>query len=90
MIRDNLSTIRQNAFSQNVVITPRTNAPSIDNGQMFEDDVRTVLTKDTVKYIDGLCVPKVDYMTDMVQISELLQVVEEENELERNSLKVIP
>ncbi|CDW74511.1 citrate lyase subunit beta [Stylonychia lemnae] len=51
MIRDRLQTMRENAFSEKVVITPRTN--SIQTG-MFEDDVSTVLNENTSKLINGI------------------------------------
>jgi len=59
MIRDKLEFIRSNV-NPHVVITPRTNAPAIDGGQFLTDDVLTVITKETIKYVDGICVPKVD------------------------------
>ena len=57
---------------------------------MFEDDVRTVLTKDTISLVDGLCVPKVDRVEDYRIISETLYNVEVENDLSFSTLKVIP
>ena len=47
MIRDHLPFIRENAFSKNVIITPRTNAPSLEGGKMFDDDVQTMITGTT-------------------------------------------
>ena len=50
IIKEHLKTIRENTFSSNVVITPRTNG--LQTG-MLEDDVKGVLDKDTVNYING-------------------------------------
>ena len=50
MIRDKLKSIRSAAYSERVVITPRTNG--LTTG-LFQDDVREVLTKDTIQWIDG-------------------------------------
>ncbi len=57
MIKEKLRFIRENSYSPRVVVTPRTNG--ITTG-LFQDDVRGVLSKDTVELIDGFCVPKVD------------------------------
>jgi citrate lyase beta subunit len=43
MIRDHLPFLRENAFSESVIITPRTNAPALEGGKMFEDDVNTMI-----------------------------------------------
>ena len=50
MIRDKLKSIRDNAYSEKVVITPRTNG--IQTG-MFQDDVTTVLNEQTSSLING-------------------------------------
>lgn len=50
MIRDKLKSIREAAYSERVVITPRTNG--LTTG-LFQDDVRGVLTKETIPCIDG-------------------------------------
>ena len=47
MIRDHLPFIRENAFSKSVIITPRTNAPALEDGQLFEDDVNTMINGST-------------------------------------------
>jgi len=65
MIRDHLPFIRENAFSKSVIITPRTNAPALEDGKLFEDDVTTMITGSTWQLIDGICVPKVDTVDDM-------------------------
>ena len=57
MIRDKLKFIRENAFSKHVVITPRVNG--VETG-LFHDDVKGVVDSESVNYIDGICVPKVD------------------------------
>lgn len=50
MIKEKLKFIRENTYSPKVVITPRTNG--ITTG-MMEDDIRGVLSKETVPYING-------------------------------------
>jgi hypothetical protein len=50
MIRDKLKFIRENTYSKRVIITPRTNG--ITTG-MLQDDVRGVLSKETIPYING-------------------------------------
>ncbi len=57
LIKEKLPYLRANAFSEKVVITPRTNGLS---SGLFYDDVKAILNKQTVQLIDGLCVPKVD------------------------------
>lgn len=51
MIKEKLASIRQSTYSPRVVITPRTNG--ITTG-LFQDDVRGVLSTETVPFIDGL------------------------------------
>jgi citrate lyase beta subunit len=50
MIKDKIKWIRENTFSPRVVITPRTNG--VFTG-LFQDDVRKVLSEDTIASIDG-------------------------------------
>jgi citrate lyase beta subunit len=50
MIKDKIKWIRENTFSPRVVITPRTNG--VTTG-LFQDDVRGVLSEDTIAAIDG-------------------------------------
>ena len=50
MIKDKIKWIRENTFSPKVVITPRTNG--VTTG-LFQDDVRGVLSEDTLASIDG-------------------------------------
>ena len=50
MIRDKIKWIRENTYSPRVVITPRTNG--VTTG-LFQDDVRGVLSEDTIASIDG-------------------------------------
>ena len=50
MIRDKIKWIRENTYSPRVVITPRTNG--VTTG-LFQDDVRGVLSEDTIDSIDG-------------------------------------
>ena len=63
MIRENLAFIRQNAaFGESAVLMPRTNG--LETGR-FQADVEGILTNETVKLIDGFCVPKVDRVQDV-------------------------
>ena len=50
MIKEKLQWIRENTYSPKVVITPRTNG--ITTG-LFQDDVRGVLSLETITAIDG-------------------------------------
>ena len=50
MIKEKLRFIRDGAYSERVVITPRTNG--LTTG-LFQDDVRGVLDKDSLSCIDG-------------------------------------
>ena len=50
MIKEKLKFIREGTYSPRVVITPRTNG--ITTG-LFQDDVRGVLSKETIPLIDG-------------------------------------
>lgn len=50
MIKDKIKWIRENTFSPRVVITPRTNGVFTS---LFQDDVRGVLSEDTIASIDG-------------------------------------
>jgi citrate lyase beta subunit len=50
MIKDKIKWIRDNTYSPKVVITPRTNG--VTTG-LFQDDVRGVLSEDTIASIDG-------------------------------------
>lgn len=69
MIRDKLTFLRENAFNKEVVITPRVN--DLSTG-LFHHDVEGILTEETVKLIDGICVPKVDRVSDVVEIDQFL------------------
>ena len=87
MISEKLKFIRENAFSKNVVITPRTNGPH--EGALFFDDLEGIITKETVKYIDGVCIPKVDTVDDIQLICDQLSKFEKKLQLD-TQLKVIP
>jgi citrate lyase beta subunit len=70
MIASKLKFIRDNTYSQRVVITPRTNG--ITTG-LFQDDVKGVLSnQDAVASIDGFCVPKVDTPEELNEIDSFL------------------
>ena len=76
MIAQYLPYIRDNAFSKDVVITPRTNAPSLDD--LFSEDIKVLVTPETVAHIDGICVPKVDTVEDMEKVDSTLRALEQE------------
>ena len=88
LIHNKLKFIREKAFSPNVVITPRTNAPGL--GQIFTDDVQGVITQDTAKLVDGICVPKVDTLQDLEICNEVLGNVEKNLSLPEFTFKLIP
>ena len=57
---------------------------------MFEDDVRSVLDRNTSTLFDGFCVTKVDSVEIATQTCRFLEIMEKELGLAQNSLKVIP
>ena len=67
MIKEKLPFIRENCKKgSKAVITPRTN--DLETG-WFHDDVNGVLDKHTASLIDGFCVPKVDSVAQVNEIS---------------------
>lgn len=72
------------------MITPRTNAPSLENGQIFQEDVTAILSPNTYKHVDGVCVPKVDTLEDMNAIENLLAAIEKDYGVSKGAFKVIP
>eukprot|EP00347_Sterkiella_histriomuscorum_P021801 403332722 len=99
MIRENLKFIRDNVYSEKVLITPRING-LFEN--MFEEDVNEVVNKDTCQYINGqnftqpltiiirLCIPKVDTVQHVQEIDKMLSSKEKELGLPDGHLKVVP
>ena len=87
MIRDKLKFIRENTYSPKVVVTPRTNG--ITTG-LFQDDVRGILSKETVSFIDGFCVPKVDTPEEYQEIDNFLAQEEAKIGIKQGHLKLIP
>ncbi len=57
---------------------------------MFEDDVRSVLDRNTATLFDGFCVTKVDSVEIATQTCRFLESIEKELGLAQNCLKVIP
>ena len=78
MIRDKLPHLRE-SVKPDVVITPRTNG--LETG-LFQHDVEGVLNNETVKLIDGFCIPKVDRVADVVEIDLILADQEKKYSLE--------
>jgi citrate lyase subunit beta/citryl-CoA lyase len=64
-------------------VVPRLN--SLSTGH-FEDDLRAVVGP----FIAGISVGKIDRVSDLLQISELLRELEHESHLEPASLKILP
>jgi len=48
------------------------------------------VTKDTFRCVDGICVPKVDALSDLNTIESVLSTLEDTLSLPPNTLKVIP
>ena len=89
IIAEHLPQIRQNAFSPDVVITPRTNQPSLED--LFFADMKGLVSELTLPYIDGICVPKVDTVKDIKVVDETLREIERNYGLDsEHTLKVIP
>jgi len=86
MIKEHLPKLRL-AVGDKICITVRTN--SLETG-MFEDDVRSVLDRNTSTLFDGFCVTKVDSVEIATQTCRFLESMEKELGLAQNSLKVIP
>jgi len=49
-----------------------------------------VKNPDSLKFIDGICVPKMDTLKDMKIVEADLKAVEDRHGLEPGSIKVIP
>ena len=75
MIKDKLGFIRENV-RKNVVVTPRTNGPQVDDGELFKQDIAGILDSQSCALINGICVPKVDTVSDFEIVDYTLWQVE--------------
>ena len=72
MICKYIPTIRA---STKALVTPRTNEPGLP--ELFNADIEALFASETVcNNFDGLCVPKIDQVTDLLAVHEALSEVE--------------
>jgi len=91
MINEYVPFIRANAIqADSVLITPRTNQPSIP--ELFYKDIDSIFYAENncAKYIDGLCVPKIDTVEDIKKVHDVLDEFEKKHKTDRAPYKIIP
>ena len=90
MIRQKLPWLREQTQHKKVALFPRTNAPALEDGSLFFQDVTGVISKETKDMLDGICVPKVDTLHDLRRVETALLDVEKALGLKPYHYKVIP
>jgi citrate lyase subunit beta/citryl-CoA lyase len=83
LIKKTILEINRNADNKKNIISVRINSP--ESG-LLEKDLKKVI----VRGLDAIAIPKVNNEKEIVKISKVVETYEKENNLEKNSIKLMP